>query len=314
MLTCYDCGAAAPRDALLCPRCSSTDLTKGRAAPRAYVPDDHDLMPGLPFPWRAALGRTTPGSIVALFGPPGSGKSALCAVLRPSLWLTAEQTAQQAMRSIWWANGGEHAAPARVPVSEVRQPGDVERELERELGDGIVVLDSLTRIGSYHEQKHLLEVIETWAQGAPGRAAFVVLQVNADGEPAGLREVEHLTTAVAGVSSEPTGLQRLYARKNRDGGLGSAYFRLTAAGLGPAELPYSYSVEGRRGAYRLHPYPLPGAKWAGGLAARFGAGDVVPGLAHAGQCVKGYPRGLLLPADHDERKAFAEAHGLTWIR
>lgn len=308
--TCFDCGAQVPTDALICPFCSGTELTVGHARPtRPAIIDS----PALPWPWSVTLKAWPAGGLVGLYGAPGSGKSSLAARLRPELWLTSEQLVHQAHASISYAQGADYSGPE---IAEVGTPGDVGARLAHQYA-GMVVLDSVTRCGNLQAQLQVLELLERWVQDGEERRALAVLQVNEKGEPAGLTENEHLVTAIVGVIQEDSGLRRLFAKKNRAGDLGVAYFTLSAEGLGHPKLPYSYSVEGAHGRYALVPWPTPGARWAGLLDAAFKTteGDVaaVPGLASAGRPVAGYAGGALYPADVLERRKFAEAHGLTWF-
>jgi hypothetical protein len=176
----------------------------------------------------------------------------------------------------------------------------------------LLVLDSVTRMGTWVEQLAVIEAVEAWAQAGTNRRACVIMQVNSQGRPAGLTELEHLATAVVGCHTNEAGDRRLSADKNRAGPLGSCYFDLTAAGLVRPQFRFSYSVEGRPGAYELVPYPSRKAQWDGLLAQAFEE-KAEAGWASAARIVPGYPDGRLEPRDVKQRQAFAEAHGLQWM-
>ena len=308
--TCFDCAAQVEPDALVCSACGSAELTYGRSKARQPIVLES---PELPWPWSTAIRSLPAGGLVGLYGAKGSGKSSLAAVLQPDLWLTSEQSNEQASATLTYAQG---ASWTPTEVQAVGTPDEVRAHLAQ-VHEGLVVLDSATRCGGLREQLAALESMEAWANGGPGRRGLVVLQVNDKGEPAGLTELEHAVTTICGVIGEESGLRRIITEKNRFGPLGVAYFRLGSKGLERPQLRYSYSVEGAHGQYRLVPWPTPGARWAGLLDALFTSAEgevfAVAGLASAGRQVPGYPNDRLLPADVDERRAFAEAHGLTWL-
>lgn len=306
ILYCYDCATPATTDALCCSACGSSDLRAGAARPST---PPATVSPPLPFPWDATLRAWPAQGLVLLYGQRGSGKSAAAAQLAPDWWLTSEQTIDQAAASIAWAQGGTYIKPPEL--REVHTAGDVEELLWGGLFGELVVVDSLSRLGTWTEQARIMEVIEAWCRETDARA-LVVVQVNKQGQPAGLTEVEHLTTAIVSAQVEEDGQRRLCADKNRRGPLGAALFQLTGRGLERTALPYSYSVEGCPGQYRLVPWPSKGARWDELLARAFQE-SAEAGWASAARLVEGYPDGVLLPGDVDERRAFAEAHGLRWL-
>ena len=307
LLYCYDCASPVPTGNLLCPRCGGATLSKGAARPTETAQLE---TPPLPEPWAGVLQAWPEGSVVGIFGPKGSGKSSLCWRLRPDWVLTSEQTVHACAVALQRIQGADRRP---TEIRTVRRPDDVRAKLGQ-VHQGLVVLDSITRCGGLHGAREALEALAEWCQAGPGRRAVGVLQVNAKGRPAGLTENEHLTDAIVGVAVEESGLRRLFAEKNRSGGLGSRYFQLTASGLEAGHFPYSYSVEGPAGAYRLEPYPSREARWQGVLHAAFSANEGArPGLASAGRLVPGYPGGRLEPADVEQRRIFAEAHGLEWF-
>jgi hypothetical protein len=144
---------------------------------------------------------------------------------------------------------------------------------------------------------------------------LLIQQINAAGAGAGFLELPHLVDA-CGLIEKDT-VRRLSFWKNRMGPIGSVLFTIGANGVDAIRLDQaSYSVEGEPGEYRLHPWPLPGGKWAG-LFDRAWKGKkappAVPGLACAALPVAGYPGGVLRPLDQADRRRFAELHGLRWV-
>lgn len=306
-LTCYNCGTIAPERAIVCRSCGGNDLSRFAARPQTVI--NYSSVVDLPWPWSAVLLAWPEAFVVGLFGPPGAGKSSVAALLRPQSLLTSEQTIQQAAAMLARVQADSYE-PTLIQV--VRTPAEVQLALQ-ETHTGLIMLDSVTRCGSLHEQRDVLHQLDAWAEGGPGRRALVVMQVNAEGEPAGLTENEHLVDAIVGITMEESGQRRLYARKNRAGPLGVAYVELDAQGrMGPPKLQYSYSVEGQHGQYRLVPWPSPKTAWQGLLDQAFKS-NARPGLASAGRWVPGYPHNCLSPADVAQRRAFAEAHGLKWL-
>lgn len=300
---CYDCASPIEAGRVVCPHCGGISITRGRARPRVA---GVSASAALPFPW-SVLGRWELGGCVALAGPPGSGKSTLAACLDVSLWLTCEQTAGQAAALL------RRVTPDEMPEIVVVAPGASERigrELDQ-LGAGLVVLDSLTAASSLDGQLEVLDRMIAWCRGG-ARQVLVILGVNADDSPAGRRQLRHRVDVSAVVRAGEDGLRVLEVEKNRYGPLSSAYFTLGAGGAGRPEFRYSYSIEGRPGAYRLEPYPSSHARWDGLLRARFGEAPE-PGWASAARMVPSYPDGRIEPADVGERRRFAADHGLQWL-
>lgn len=312
-LTCSACAASVEPETLVCERCGGTTFTQGiaRIDPDRWRPSFGGN--ALPFPWSVL--RTMDGSsVVTISGPPGSGKTAICAQLTPDFWLTTEQTTEQAAGSIGWARNG--CLWRGLEIAEIAGLDQFSGRLGGIWGPVTVVLDSLTRIGSLQAQFTALELAEKWAQQGTGRRFVAVQQVTKDGKAAGLRALEHLTTAILSITVEETGLRRIGAVKNRRGPLASTYYALTEKGLSRPKLPYSYSVEGRAGAYHLHPIGLEGGRWGGVLAEFFeveNKGEYRAGLAHCGRPAPGYPGDQIAPPDVIERRRFAESHGLKWL-
>lgn len=307
-LTCWDCGTQYPSGTLQCGTCGGLTLTStGESRPRLARPEPST---GLPWPW-ALLDVWPEGGAVTISGGPGSGKSSLAALLvrrfEHVTWATAEQTGTQA--GLLFAR----LTPGTTPdVFVFSGPGPLKALIARLTG-GLLVVDSLTQAGGWAEQAELAELAVQWVRGGPGRRLLFILQVNGEGRQAGQLEIPHLVDTCCDVSAAG-GLRMFAAWKHRHGPIGSAYFRLVAEGPVAVRFPFAYSVEGEPGRYRLHPWPMRGAEWAGLYDARKADGKpALSGVACAAIPVDGYDGGYLVPADTPERRAFAEAHGLRWI-
>lgn len=284
-----------------CGSSSFSPADRPLVAERLYRAQRYDL----PWPW-LVLEDWQPGMLVLLAGGPGSGKSSLAALLRPSLWLTSEQEPAEAAALLARCGGGE--VP---PVQPVRDVQELRQAIDR-AEPGLWVVDSVTEIGTWDEQQHILRHIAERTRGSGSRSC-IIQQINAKGEGAGMMALPHLVDASALIEKED--VRRLTFWKNRGGAIGSAIFGLGANGVTRPNLAIaSYSVEGQAGRYRLHPWPLSGARWAGLFDAMWkNPARARPGLACAAMPVAGYPGGVLQPPDVEERKRFAELNGLIWV-
>lgn len=306
MKTCYDCAQTVEEGNLLCPHCGGRTFTDGRAHPTRRV---EIAGTPLPFPW-SCLGKWDPGGVISVSGPPGSGKSTLCAALACDLWLSCEQTPGQVATLLYRCT----ESPPEIATFHRHDGRRVPRLLRDHAGATLAVLDSLTAAATLDGQVDVLEEIIRWTQDT-GRRAAVILGVTSDDSPAGRRQIRHMVDACVNISVADDGLRTFEVDKNRFGPLGAAHFVLTGAGAARPQLQHSYSVEGRPGAYRLVPYPTEGARWDGLLRKRWGKGKRArSGYASAGRPQAGYPGGVLEPADIDARRLFAEAHGLKWLQ
>lgn len=320
-LYCDDCGYSVSQHVITCERCGSASIVEAYAAPRHVAAPVRDP---LPYPW-GTLEQWPEASAVALSGGPGGGKSSLAALIflhfactRPAVWCTSEQTIPAAAALIARISSALPAWPQGrrlPPIYPVGSFADLRAACE-EHGDCFLVLDSITRIAEWADQVKIADYLcdprTGWIMGGRDRRLLVIQQINSRGEAAGALEIPHLVHAVSYVEARD-GLRVLTVTKNRNGPIGSIYFSLGSTVTIPA-FPYAYTVEGEPGSYRLHPFPLPGARWAGlfDLAAKIGSGPA-PGTATAALPCASYPGGVLLPADAADRRRFAEAHGLTWI-
>ncbi len=320
-LYCYDCASAVAPEQLMCPECHGTQIGAGVARPcvplRVIEPD-----PWLLWPWDM-LHRWPPASVVLVSGGPGSGKSSLAALLRPDYWLTTEESVSQAREALERMQATEAGEwPDAPTIYEL--PSDDLEAFEITLAKclhGLLVLDSGTRVGGIQEQHEALKMLIEWAKAGQqwDRRVLVILHLTKTGKAAGKLTLGHECQAELSVGLAPGGLRMLQISKNRHGSVGvSRYFTLGAKGAGqPTFEGAAYSVEGEPGCYRLHPWPIKGAEWAGYLDKLFkgdgGKVHAVAGVASAARPVPGYPDGVLRPGDVALRRAYAESHGLKWL-
>jgi hypothetical protein len=216
--------------------------------------------------------------------------------------MSAEQTPAQAARIARRAG-----APIRDVVA-ISDAGDVGRTLDAFPHVKLPVIDSLTALGREGGLSALVRLVD-WSRERHGRRGCAVIQRTKRGDAAGYEALAHMVDAVCAVELDDQGLRLLTVDKNREGPLDARYFTLGGKGVGVPDFSQAvYSVEGTPGAYRLHPYPLSGATWAGWIDP-----EDPPPPGHAG-CGAPYGLGrMLLPQDVAERRAFALAHGLEWI-
>jgi DNA-directed RNA polymerase subunit RPC12/RpoP len=298
---CYRCATPIKKDMVQCPRCGSTDLYDVRAAqPTIEAPDDVRIFapPWDMLPW------PTQGS-VSVTGPPGSGKSSLLALIEPSEWLTKEQDPKP-VAAMFRRLGLK--MPRIIRVETVEHVAEALSMVTR----GPVVLDSLTAFGLI-EALQIAHVLSAWSSENDNRVA-AVLQVNKMGQSAGYMELQHLFDACVEIGADPFGVRAFHVWKSRWSPLGDRYWRFGKKGrIESPRFKGSYSVEGLPGSYHLHPFPMKGSKWAG-LLAWADVGCVLhPGSASAAIRAHYMPNGFLDPEDVDERRLFAEEHGLVWL-
>jgi len=300
---CMACGSPWVGNALSCASCGRVG-TPSAGSTHPIEAGDVDSYP-LRGQW-SVLERFPAGSVVAITGGPGSGKSSICAILEPTTWATTEQTPKQV---------GNFFRRLGIPVPEVfptTNKASVKAALKGTEA-GLFVLDSLTQVGTWTEQAAVLSMITEWARYAPGRYAIVILQVNGRGDAAGLMELPHMVDTNSHIDvDELSGYRTWSADKHRNGPLFSLMFSVGAKGIGTIDglaQAASYSVEGAPGGYRLHPWPMRGAKWSEYLDAI----KPPPGWASCAILAPSYPRGIYEPGDVDARRKFAEIQGLKWL-
>jgi hypothetical protein len=304
---CVDCAKPIP-DPLtaMCPRCGGQDIDARQTRPRFAAERERRV---LPFPWNdVGLKR---GATVLLAGAPGSGKTTICLGLKPTRHCTSEQEAEE-VAATWFRIHGPNAAPPGRFISNCTSWEDFEEDLEGLTEDDLVVMDSISQLGSTHQVGPIMQRSIERVRKVGANCIFIA-QYTKDGSFLGPNELAHLVDVVAEIPDDNTGMRRLMIRKNRGGNCSGSYFTLTATGPAPESFPYAYSVEGPAGNYRLQLYPYPGSKLTGILDVLSRAGLPIEGTASAALECAPYSHGFGQPSDAIHRQAFAEAHGLTWI-
>lgn len=299
---CYECGNPWPKEHLVCLSCGSSLRENENARPMRASKDD-----AIRYPWPWNNLPWPPQGSVGLIGGPGSGKSSLAALIKPKVWLSIE------MEPKLIGNIVRRITPDHMPlIRMVRNSRDVAEAL-RDIFEGPVALDSATAMESLGEALAASQVMVSWAKERNDRSLTIV-QVNKAGEAAGFMKIPHLFDTTAEVSPEDYGLRTLNYSKSRWAGLDTTYF--TFDGKGQISMPpfdAAYSVEGNPGSYTLHPFPMSSAKWAAVLDFLQDSGSLEGGIASAATSASYMKHGFIEPTDVNERKRFAERHGLKWV-
>ena len=299
---CFACGTPWRQTEIQCPACGGMDRALQEARPHLEVPGDAKSFPG---PW-AIVPWPRQGTVV-LFGGPGTGKSSLAGLLRPTLWITREQEPKP-VGAMFRRLMNDDYMP-KVVYAESAQ--DVEDHLQITT-DGPVVLDSLTAFG-LKDGMIAAKMIVDWARERNDRC-LAIGQVNKGEQIAGYNTIPHLFDAVISVTPDPWGVRAFRVTKSRWSPLGASYWRFNKAGqIDVPDFPAAYSVEGNAGNYWLHPYPMKGATWNGLLASASNDQKLQPGSASAAVVASYMPSGFVEPNDVHERQRFALRHGLSWL-
>lgn len=308
---CFICGRPRGPDEYGCPACGGdvyAPEVPGDAARR-----EPDAIP-VRGPLAHALARVQPG-IVLLAGPRGAGKStlALGTPAAPPRVVSPEMGAELAR---------SYAERLGLSIEAYRATLDIEAP---DLGlappvPRYLVLDSL--------QAHPTDPIETiaalkrWAIGA-GALVFVTSQVTKEGRIAGFERVPHDADVV--VELAPAGaVNRATVTKNRFGAQDSVLWSFGSAFDGGALVDWGrryYSIEGSPPELRAVPFPTPGARHAGYLAAAAADPELRELLGPPPCAVSAVDAGGLYPDDgrwiepHDgaARRDWAKRHGLRYF-
>lgn len=298
---CYDCGH--PAKAL--EQCSSCGgFNTGRDRAKITVRPVHEPLE-MPWPWEN-LTWISP-AVMLLTGGAGSGKSSLCALLKPSLYYTTEQTPAAVDLTFRRIHGHNTHSPTIVCISSLE---GLNNELSQSLlpQNSLIVLDSVTEIGHDNIQVKAIQSLIKHAQSEKLRV-IVISQINKKGQSRGKTSLGHLVDITAEILIDSTGQRRLSVTKNRHGSTFTSYFTNDHKGINPPKFRYCYSVEGSPGRYKLSAFPSNDAQWDGLIR----KGGAAPGTASAARLCDLYSSGFLEPDDAEERQRFAESHGLKWV-
>jgi len=299
---CYTCGSPWLKDQVACEKCGSNDYEEGSARPVHAVEGDGIRFDG---PWRML--PWPPQGVVAMFGGPGSGKSSLASMIDPKVWISKEQEPRP-IGDMWRRTRPKVAMPETIMVNDADELATALSRVSR----GPLVLDSATALGP-RDGLRASYLVSQWAKDH-GERALLIAQVNAQGDIAGYNEIPHLVDATVNIAPDPWGVRAFRIEKSRWSSLDQVYWTFNEeGGISQPDFEAAYTVEGTPGAYHLHPYPLPGAKWNGGAAALAGADRLEPGTASSAIGAKYMKSGFVEPMDSSERKRFAENNGLKWL-
>lgn len=202
------------------------------------------------------------GFVFQLVGPPGIGKSTICAEIANALWddclyVTSEETKERIGRRCKRCRMS-HAD--RIRVAETQDLSEA-KEVIRESKAEVVIMDSLQglrlhvmkgqkegdfspRKQSKHTQNTVRDVAFDLISEARDRKCtmFLLGHVTKSGDLAGLREIEHMVDAVVYFElgeKDPTTIYRTMRNsKNRESDTNTKiWFEMTSKGLIPCDPP-----------------------------------------------------------------------------
>jgi hypothetical protein len=250
------------------------------------------------------------GGTVILSGTKGSGKTSICMKTKPTLFISTEQEIEEVAHS-WYRIMGDSGE--QTPLITNCYTWEQLREDLLGLDKGSrVIVDSISQFATGSESTEILQgIIESVREA--GAIAWFIAQHTKDGSMLGPNMLAHMVDVVSKIPDDNLGMRRLIAEKNRFGSLFSTYFRLTGRGVEEQDFIYAYTVEGSVGNYRLHMYPMGGAKLGGVFDELVKNGVLIEGLASAAIKCAGYKSGFAEPEDIEMRRQFAIDHGLEWI-
>jgi len=305
---CYRCTSPVlDPTALFCPQCHSADIDERRARPILSMLQQR---PGLRLahPWTEL--NFQEGGTILLSGNRGSGKTTISIAARPDVVSTSEQEISQVAGTWARIHGIEGASPLFTNCSNWEQ---LEADIDALEEGQLFLLDSVSQLAHGFESSAIVARCIEKVRKKKARAIFIC-QYTKDGGILGPNELQHLVDGVLEIPPDKrSGARRLVAKKNRFGGLFTTYFGINAHGPTHLSFDYAYSVEGSAGDYTLHLYPMKGAEWAGLLEALEDEHIDLKGLASAAIRTGAYSSGFALPPDTEERRRFAEAHGLVYV-
>jgi len=286
---------------ILCVKCGGSDKSEIISRPIQRTDNEFTRYDG---PW-TEIPWPDQGT-VAVYGGPGTGKSSLSSLIKPTVWLTKEQEPKPASMMF------RRTTPDFMPkIAAVDSPAEVEQVLSQ-INKGPVVIDSLTAFG-LKESLSIAHIMVNWSRKNNERC-LAILQANQGGGAAGYLEIPHLFDCVVRVEHDPWGVRVFRIEKSRWCSLQNIYFSFSSTGsIIEPHFPAAYTVEGTSGNYYLHPYPVKGAKWDGLVKSLDDLSELQPQTASAAQVAPYMPSGFVSPMDVRERQVFAEKAGLEWI-
>jgi len=248
---------------------------------------------------------------VLISGNRGAGKTTLCQLLKPSLWITGEQSAEQ-VRDNWFRLHGPDHAPLDMAYASTWET--LYSELAR-LGPGqTFVVDSISQFAGSPDQASALakECVEaTRVRGAKG---FFIAQYTKDGQVAGPNKIQHMVDVCIEILIDSFGLRRVAVVKNRFGPEPTTYFQITADGIEPVPFDYAYTVEGTLGRYTLNLVPSRKATYSDLFELMIEHNlKIQRPCATAYTLSPLYRGGWCAPTDVIQRQIFAEENGLHWL-
>ena len=333
---CRDCGFTIRTGKHDCPSCGSSRTPSVGEFVEPKIPANVPWV-NPPHPWTGLVWPE--GATMSLAAPQGLGKSSVAmlfnkegpakeAGLHVGAWFSTEQDPYQVSAL---AQRLEITCPPIWPVNASDAFGDAKRGLSSlALAPGaVIVFDSLTPLG-LQDAVRMMNLLIVYAR-EQGWRICMINQTNKAEQVAGSASLVFMPDITVNLTTDKFGRRRLYVGKNRYGTEYTRYY--TFSSEGKVVLPHFqgivHSVEGKGTNLELVPYGLadgsiPGVpgqargkkvQWASILdpLAPFGLLPRFKGYATAGAESAASELGFMHPPDAEDRKRFAEQHGMKWL-